>query len=150
MKQIPLTQGRFAIVDDEDFEALSEFKWQFNAGYAVRTARENGRRVRVWMHRFINKTPAGLDTDHINLDRLDNRRGNLRTCTSIQNLANMRRSRANTTGAKGVMCRPNGRYRVRIMVGRKSFSLGSFDTLEAASSAYAAAAVRLHGEFARF
>lgn len=150
MRTIPLTKDRVAIVDDEDFEEISKHNWQYHAGYAARTfTPSGGRKTIIWMHREINGTPTGMHTDHIDLDRLNNRRGNLRTCTARQNFANAARSKANTTGSKGVTRRECGFFRARIMVGRKSHSLGNFSTLEAAAAAYERAARRIHGEFAR-
>ena len=80
-KLIPLTQGKYAIVDDEDFDELSKHKWclMFTKGrsYAVRRPSEN---LTILMHRFILNPPKQMDTDHKNGDGLDNRRSNLRAC----------------------------------------------------------------------
>src|SRR3990167_10859282 len=80
MKRIKLTQGKFAIVDNEDFEWLNQWKWHYNNsdGYAYRTKvfrRINGKQPKehISIHRLINKTPKGMETDHINHNRLDNR-----------------------------------------------------------------------------
>jgi hypothetical protein len=75
MKKIPLTQGKFAIVDDEDFEYLNRWKWYFApVGYATRgDGHGRGNRTVVYMHRVVNKTTGGLVTDHINRNKLDNR-----------------------------------------------------------------------------
>lgn len=86
--------------------------------------------------------------DHINMKRADNRWSNLRVATHSQNLANVRAHADNASGIKGVLVY-NGRWRAMIKVGGKSLHLGLFDTAEAASAAYCAAARKYFGEFAR-
>lgn len=83
-KLIPLTQGKFAIVDDADFEWLSQFKWHLAGRYAKGYV--NGRVVS--MHRLLMDTPTGLVTDHRNHRCLDNRRSNLRNITQAENTRN--------------------------------------------------------------
>jgi hypothetical protein len=89
MKEIPLTQGKVAIVDDEDFASISSFKWcamKVRGGkyYAIRSARIAGKKCQVLMHRVIGGTATTPEVDHENNDGLDNRRQNLRPCTSQQ------------------------------------------------------------------
>ena len=99
MREIPLTQGRVAIVDDEDYEALNAFKWNMSRRahtvYAGRHARrKDGRCTREYMHRVVlamklrRPLAKGEQTDHINGEGLDNRRENLRLATRSQNLYN--------------------------------------------------------------
>ncbi|MHC4260230.1 MAG: HNH endonuclease family protein, partial [Planctomycetota bacterium] len=92
--KIPLTQGKFAKVDPEDYIWLSQFRWHCktnpNATYAVRTITHLGRQKRIYMHRLIANTPPNLLCDHINHNALDNRKANLRNCTVNQNNANSR------------------------------------------------------------
>src|SRR5437879_4118875 len=107
MKKIPLTQGQFAIVDDADFLELSQFSWyaqkQRHGFYAVRCIRdEKGNQRTILMHREIMRTQDGFDTDHINNDKLDNRRENLRICTASQNMQNKDIRSDSTSGFKGV------------------------------------------------
>lgn len=73
ISEIPLTNGKVAIVDAEDFDYLNQWKWCCNHGYAIRNGkRVNGKRIMmIRMHRLINQTPKGLDTDHINRNKLD-------------------------------------------------------------------------------
>ena len=79
MKQIPLTQGKFAIIDDKDFEYLNQWKWTYDGRYAIRSvAFTVGKRSKIYMHRIILNTPVGMDTDHIDMNRLNNQRLNLR------------------------------------------------------------------------
>ena len=84
MKRIRTFSGQYALVDDDDYASLSQFQWYFAAGYAVR----KDKKKTILMHREIIQTPDGLDTDHINRNKLDNRRGNLRIATRSQNMLN--------------------------------------------------------------
>lgn len=158
MRGIPLTQGKVAIVDDEDYERLSSYKWcawrRSNCApwYAVRDVLlGDGKRATVRMHREILGLSPGRvpDVDHRNGDGLDNKRHNLRTATHSQNMANGRPHRDNHSGFKGVCwCRRDNKWRARIAVNRKEIHLGRFDTLEAAAGAYCLAAERHFGDFA--
>lgn len=108
MKIIPLTQGKFALVDDKDYAALSKHKWYARRigvlFYAGRGIKRNGKRFNVHMHREIMKTPKGFDTDHLNGNGLDNRRKNLRVCSHADNMKNRPRlNRNNTSGHAGVV-----------------------------------------------
>ena len=102
MKKIKLTQDKYALVDDEDYEWLSKKKWYFESsnGYAV-----NKNAIKIYMHRLINQTPDSLVTDHINRDRLDNRKINLRSVNSTQNIVNTKIRSDNKSGYKGVFWR---------------------------------------------
>ena len=153
MKQIPLTQGKFAIVDDADFEWLNQYKWCLSYwGYAVsRTSKKLGKQKTIFMHRLILGVPKGMDTDHVNGNRLDNRRANIRACSRTQNNRNKPVQKNNLTKFKGVCFRPEkNRWRALIMANRKRVELGLFKTAEEAHAAYCAAAKKYHGEYARF
>ena len=82
---IPLTKGKFAVVDAGDFVMVAQYDWYAsksrNDFYAVRNVIENGRRTKLYMHRFIMDCPSGMVVHHINGDTLDNRRSNLEVCT---------------------------------------------------------------------
>lgn len=97
MDKIKLTQGKFAIVDSEDFEYLNQWKWHYAHGYA-RTSELR----KSYMHRLVNKTPKGFLTDHINRNKLDNRKCNLRTGNKGLNSINRGLQSNNTSGYKGV------------------------------------------------
>lgn len=85
MKTIKLTQNKTVKVDDSDYQWLNQYKWYFHVqGYAVRKSKGKA----ILMHRLIMNTPEGMDTDHINRDKLDNRRENLRVCTHAENMRN--------------------------------------------------------------
>lgn len=152
MKHIPLTKGRFAIVDDEDFEYLNQFKWHVSHNYAkhrLPVNKESGEKYGKFlsMHRVVNKTPEGMDTDHINGNGLDNRKENLRAVTTSQNLMNK------NIGKRGVYCYKNAdrkkRWNARIKVNRKIISLGYYATAEEAYDAYDKAVPIYHGEYGR-
>jgi hypothetical protein len=156
MVEIPLTQGKVAIVDDE-WACLAEFKWTARRDrdsdrWYARRGGPDGREIK--MHRVIlGITDRRLDTDHKNGDGLDNRDENLRPATRSQNLANQRVNRQNTSGFKGVYWDSgtgsrNKRWRARIKVNGKSRPLGGFASREEAGRAYDAAAREIHGEFA--
>src|SRR5688572_24444050 len=104
MKLIPLTQGKFAKVDDADYECLSQWKWMVtHYGYACRFLQKDKKKRVIWMHRVINNTPDGMLTDHVNHDTLDNRRENLRTATHAYNNHNSRKRVDGVTSSyKGV------------------------------------------------
>ena len=148
-RTIPLTQGRSAIVDAEDFAWLSEWSWFFDNGYAVRNHRSNGRRFLLRMHRAILRAPDGQQVDHVNGDRLDNRQCNLRFCTPSQNAQNRVLRADSGYGFKGVGRLWDHPYCARIVVHGKQLFLGSFDSPEDAARAYDVAAVEHFGAFAR-
>lgn len=128
MKLIQLTQGKSAIVDDADFEWLNQWKWRYTHGYARRAHYVDSRRVGdIHMHRLVNNTPdGGFDTDHINRNKLDNRRSNLRTATRSQNNFNTPAPMNNTSGVKGVWWSKQWkRWYAQIRVNGKTHSLGS-------------------------
>lgn len=153
MKHIKLIGGRVAIVDECDYDALSMYKWYSSPnGYVRRNnATQGGKRESVSMHRQIMglKTGDGCVVDHINGDKLDNRRSNLRVCYQAQNKMNCGSYRSNTSGFKGVTWDKRcGKWLAQIMVNHKNYNLGRFATPEDAHRAYCEAADRMHGEFA--
>lgn len=150
--EIPLTRGLVAIVDDDDTEWLNKWKWHASVNpegsYALRNQHPGGVRSLIFMHREICPPPAGFQVDHINGNRLDNRRCNLRVATISQNNANRPVYKNNQLGVKGVAL-SGGKYRARIRVNRKCICLGRHETIEQAAEAYRLAAERYFGEFAR-
>lgn len=149
-KEIQLTKGKVAIVDDEDYEWLSQWKWEISSrGYAYRTQRKNNHKITILMHRLIVNTPIGIETDHINRDKLDNRRINLRTATNSQNHANRLAQCNNSLGLRGIcLDRWGKRYQVQISHLKKRYYLGVFDTPEEALKVYSQKAQELFGEYA--
>ncbi len=153
MKTIPLTQGKVALVDDADYEWLSQWRWcahknsRSNVFYAVRGKR-------VIMHKEImGPSPApGLVVDHWDLDGCNNQRANLRWATLSQQRQNTRAFKNNKSGFKGVCpaagCRPEHPWMAQIKIAGKSLYLGLYPTPELAAAAYNAAARKHFGEFA--
>lgn len=149
-KLIPLTKGKFAIVDEELHPDLDQYNWFFSGRYAVRWSEVNGKKVKLWMHREILSTPYGMNSDHRDRNTLDNRRINLRICSHAQNMSNRGAHKTNKLGLKGVcLDRDRMKYTAQIQVNKKNIHLGSFSTPEAAYATYCEAAKRFHGEFAR-
>jgi hypothetical protein len=145
-KEIRLSNGMAAIVDDDDYDFLMQWKWYFNGRYAMRCI--NGKTT--GMHRLIAGTPAGVEVDHINGNKLDNRRANLRNCTRSENARNCSVRSDNTSGYKGVFWhKQHGKWSARIKLNGKRHHLGDFDTPTEAGAAYDKAAHEMHGEFAR-
>ena len=99
MKEIPLAQGKVALVDDEDFEEMSKVTWHLvkshNTCYAHGYIKHSSKKM-VYMHRLILKTPEDMDTDHINGNGLDNRKENLRVVTHCENQRNIHNSDGTT------------------------------------------------------
>ncbi len=148
VRHLPLGDGHYAIVDTADYEELSQYTWHFHNGYAMRW--ENRREV--YMHRQIMNPPKGKVVDHVNHNRVDNRRSNLRICNRRQNIFNQPSKRATASPFKGVSYRkyPSGRRKcyAQIRIDGKKTYLGSFAAEADAARAYDRAAVEHHGEFA--
>jgi hypothetical protein len=148
-KQIRLTKGQVALVDDADFDRLSQFHWLYSAhGYAMRTFTENKRRYFIQMHREIINAQPGELVDHIDRDRLNNTRANLRIVDRSQNMWNRNANKKSAIAYKGVSKHVRG-WHVRIRVHGQRIHLGYFDDPRLAAQVYDAAASRLFGEFAR-
>lgn len=153
-KEIPLTRGYVAIVDDEDFELVSQYRWvavtkKGYTTYAGSFVTTDGKRHQITMHRLVMNFPTS-SVDHINGDGLDNRRStNLRVATVSQNLANRGAPSNNTSGFKGVWWdRVRSVWVASIYPGGKHKRLGSFSTAAEAAHAYNKKAIELFGEFA--
>ena len=149
-KKIELTRGYETIVDAKDYGWLNQWSWYYAHGYAVRTVYdENGKSHQLRMHRLIINTPDGMDTDHINGDKLDNRRQNLRPATRSQNVANTFVEKQNNSGYKGVSWKKsNNKWVAQIRVDNVVKHIGLFDSKEEAGRAYNKEATRYFGEYA--
>ena len=148
-RSVPLTQGALALVDDADYAALTQMgNWCLsNRGYAVHYTRIDGQRKVLFMHRVIMAAPPQLQVDHINRDRLDNRRANLRFATRSQNQANKGLQRNNSSRFKGVSWN-KGRWEARIRYNGARLYLGRFDDPVLAARAYDALSRYLYADFA--
>jgi GTP:adenosylcobinamide-phosphate guanylyltransferase len=153
MKEIKLTQDKIALVDDEDFEYLNQFKWCVSkSGHSFYA--QTIRKVKIRMHREIMKTQLenniGKIIDHIDGNGLNNQKYNLRTCTRAENGRN-RHSVNNSSGYLGVfkIKSKKEKWKVQIVVNKKSIYIGTFKDKKDAAKAYNEAAIKYHGEFAR-
>lgn len=154
MRVIELTKGYAAIVDDEDFDYLAQWRWTAIVGkhavYAARKMIIGGKPKALLMHRAILNAPDGIEVDHINRDGIDNRRCNLRLVTKAQNRQNAKLRKDNSVGVKGVhFDKQHKKFRARIQANGKRIEIGLFKTAESAMAAYEQAARVYHGEFAR-
>ena len=150
MKRIPLTQGKFALVDDEDYLTISRYKWCFgNNGYAIRSSYKTNSNHSL-MHRMIIDTPKGMLTDHINGDKLDNRRSNLRIATKSENMMNAGMRTNNKSGFKGVTWSKNAKkWASQIMINGRHIHFGYFDDPKDAALAHDNGARKYHLDFAK-
>lgn len=158
MKKIPLTQDKFALVDDEDYNYLNQWKWcaatkkrkdgKESIFYAICCGGEYGR---IRMHRLIMKTPKELEVDHKDGDGLNNQKHNLRNCTRLQNCINQGIQRTNKKSSKyrGVLWNGKRGWRVQIQFKSTVYYLGYFVYEENAAKAWDKKAKELFGEFAR-
>lgn len=154
MREILITQEKSVLVSDEDFDRVAQFKWCYSAstGYAVRKGRKNLNEPRtVHMHRFIMQGEKGVQIDHINGDKLDNKRSNLRVASIQKNSFNRKKPNVRSTSRyKGVLKRKNSNsWEARIKYNSKSIYLGSFITEVDAAIAYNIAAHHYFGEYAK-
>lgn len=135
MKKIKLTQGKFAIVDDDMFEYINQWKWWYNAGYAVRVkylggGRKHAKYIRIHMHRLINNTPKDVSTDHINRNKLDNRKSNLRNVDNQKNHFNRGLQKNNTSGVKGVVWdKESNKWLAQIQLDYRNHTLGRYSLI---------------------
>lgn len=150
-----LTQNKKAKVSNEDFESLGKYRWyykhQAGGGYAARNTpySQGVPRKTIRMHRQIMDTPVGFETDHINGDKLDNRRENLRIVSKSQNQWN-RKKQNGSSKYKGVYWnKTNQRWHVQLQVNKKKVWLGYYETEEEARKAYENGIKKFFGKFGR-
>jgi len=154
-RKIPLTKGKYAIVDPQDYDRLSQYNWHAviapNTCYAARsqTCKITGQSIKIPMHRSIITIPENMLCDHINHNGLDNRSANLRPATAAQNSWNRKKqSKPTTSKYKGVHKTISNTWSAKITVLGKRIHLGTFKTEPAAARAYDSAAKTHFGPFA--
>jgi hypothetical protein len=149
-KEIILSGGYVAIVDDEDFEYINQFKWHYRNGYAQSSIKQNdGSYKNIRMHRLIMNAEKGILVDHHDGNKLNNQKSNLRLCNDNQNQHNRKSNKNSSSIHKGVSKMEDGRFRVRINSNGKSYFLGLYEDENIASNTYNHKALELHGEFAK-
>ncbi len=119
MKTITLTQGKSALVDDEDFERVNQFNWVFEGRYASRKYMVNYKSTKIYLHRFILNAPKGICIDHKDGNRLNCQKSNLRFANKSQNAMN--RSVSGITWVKTL-----NKWRAQIKLNYKNIFLGQF------------------------
>lgn len=149
-KEIPLTQGNVALVDDDDYEMLIEHKWHYTKqGYAG--AYKKGTSAtgseHLLMHREICRPQKGFVVDHINMNKLDNRKENLRVVTYQENCFNRLKIKGNSR-YKGVALTRSNRWVASIWIGDTRVNLGSYEKEEDAAKAYNLGAIKYIGDVA--
>lgn len=143
---VELTKGKTATIDAADVPLVSAYKWCVSHEYAMR--RDAKTKATIFMHRLIAEAPIGMQVDHINRNGLDNRRSNLRVCTSHQNLGNQYEVRG-TSRFKGVAWdRTRKCWKASISRDHRTFNIGRFKVEEDAALAYDVHAREIFGEFA--
>ena len=155
MKEIPLTQGKVAIVDDDDYEKVNLYKWYAHKNRYKYYARRKlyGQNKWIFMHWFIlNLDMHDYPVDHINGNGCDNRKSNLRICTHSQNRSNSQRElkRNCSSKYKGVYCIGENKWVSKIRFNKKQYHLGTYSKEEDAFLAYKKAADKYHGEYANY
>lgn len=152
MKEIKLTKGFVALVDDDDYEYLNQFKWciktweKSRTQYAARYKKIDGKYKVIPMHRMIMNTPIGMEVDHRDGNGLNNQKCNLRNCTHSDNMRNRKSSRTGTSKYLGVsFAKIRGYEYITAHCGK--INLGYFKTEELAAKAYKDYAELIYGEF---
>jgi len=151
MKTIKLTQNQVALVSDEDYDFLNQWKWYAkksgaNSFIAMRGEKESGKRKTICMHRVIC---PGEVIDHKDGNSLNNTRENLRSCTSNQSHQNRQRTKGSSQYRGVSWSKKNRKWIGRVKNDRRSIYLGSFADEEQAARAYDKTAREVYGEFAR-
>lgn len=155
MKLIPLTRGYFAMVDDEDFEFLNQYKWfavcRKHTVYPKRKKRQGKKHLFITMASELLKVPEGMQIDHRDRNGLNAQKCNLRMASPGQQLANQGLKKATLSGFKGVrkkIYKTSIYYDAKIRKDGRDVYCGCFDDPRKAAAAYDAKAIELWGEFA--
>jgi len=154
MKKIALGgkrgQDKYLLIDNEKYDLVKKYSWYLSSyGYAIAHHLGKGKNYKkIYAHLLIINCPKGMEIDHINHNKLDNRRRNLRICTRSQNQMNKIKLKNNISGFTGVIWdKQNKKFRAQIQVNKKHFHLGLFETKEQAAEIYNQKAKYLFGQF---
>ena len=148
-KKILITRGQIVTVDEQDYQELSQYKWYLIDGFAARTIKKENKRTTIYMHRVIMDAPIGISVYHINHNKLDNQRENLRL---VKGSARMHRrpSVKHSSKYRGVYwCKDKRKWIAEIKVYKKQIRLGRFEVEKDAAVAYDEAARKYYGSLAR-
>lgn len=143
-------KGLFALIDDEDYAKISQYRWHLHeGGYAITKPRIGKTKPTVRMHRLIMGVNEGQIVDHIDRNPLNNQKLNLRLCTKSQNAWNSPETVRNTSGFKGVRwSKKDKNWRAEISKDGSRIYLGSFKDKKEAAYVWDQVAIQLHGRFA--
>lgn len=145
MRKIPLNNGKFVVIDDDDFERVSRYKWSFNIGYA----QSNIGGKPTFMHRLIMGADRGILVDHRDFNGLNNQKNNLRFATHSQNTRYARPSKGRPHPHKGIVwVKPRKAWSARLNILGKTCEIAEFSSMESAAAAYNVAARIVAGDFA--
>lgn len=141
------------LIDDEDYDKIKDYKWHISMIHGYKRVKTcfyiNKKRITIYLHRFIMNVSKDKQVDHKNHNTLDNRKCNLRICTSQQNTWNQAIHKNNTSGIKGVCWhKARNKYNAKIAFNSKNMHIEYFDSKEDAKNAYNKKALELYGEFA--
>ncbi len=154
MKKIKLTQGKYTLVDNDDYEMLNMHKWYVKKGentfYAVRSIfLKNGKQTTLRMHRLLIDAPNGLEVDHEDGNGLNNQKSNIRLATRSQNRMNRPKQSRNTSGFKGVSWDKTHKvWMAYITLNSVQKNLGYFKSKQEAYQVRREASIEYHKEFA--
>lgn len=157
IREIQLTKGETAIVDADDYDRVSIYRWHVSRNSRIHYARRSGvdpktgKKTTQYLHRFILDYHGQSQIDHIDNDGLNCRKYNLRVATVSQNQMNRySRNKNNTSGYKGISWHAGaGRWRARVHINGRRKHIGFFGSPEAAAKAYDTVIKEMHGDFAR-
>lgn len=158
MKEIHLTQNKTTLIDDEDYQLVSQFKWrtlgyttQFGKTfYAITTIIKHNKRTTILMHRLILNAKSHEIIDHADLDGLNNQRYNIRKCSNSQNNMNSRSRKGTSSQFKGISWhKRNRKWQAAIKLYGKQYYLGLFNSEIEAARKFDEFATQLYGKFAR-
>lgn len=143
-------KGHKVLIDKSDIDFFNTYSWHIVNGYVVRSKRLNEKIIQISMHNNLMNPPIGYEVDHINRNKLDNRRSNLRIVTHAQNCQNRRKSSRNTSGFIGIRKKKGrNKWEVQVTVMGKHYYVGYFSDIKEAVRARDTKALELHGEYAQ-